>query len=1180
MGGARTARWRSGCRTAVALIGALSSLVCTKPVRAVERTFTGVVSNDWFVADNWAPTGVPGVADDAVVAGGMTVAFGTDASVASFTLAGGTLTGAGTLTVSGLMNWAGGTLAGSGAVNANGGMLISGGSVKTLSRTLNLGGAAVWADSGSLVLAAGRLNILSGGSLAIQNDQPLSFGGGSPRIDNAGTISKTSSGTTSFSNVPLISTGSILVHAGTLSLSGGGTYTGAIDATGATLQLAGGTHNFSANSSIIAATLTCTSGTANIGGAVDVRTRTQVSAGTLNLSGPIAGLAAVSVANGTLNLSSPDPVAVSLLTLAGGNLIGTSRIDVNGPVAWSGGTLGGSGALNAIHGLILSGSGTKVLGRNLNNSGDATWIDSGNLQMVSNAVLNNLVTASWLTQTDADIVSDSSSPSIINSGTFRKLGSAATRLIGVSFNNNGEVDVQGGALDLAAGGQHSGVFSFASAELDLGGAHVFLGSSIVEGANLNVTSGMLTSSGRWNVSSSTEMSGGSALLTGAVDSLGVVTIRSGSLELSPSGGVVSVPLLNLSAGALAGTGVLNVLGRLTWSGGTMGGSGVTNAGGGVWFNSAAGKTLGRTLNLGGESLWSDTGGLSLSGNARLHVLAGGSLSIQTDAALLGTDTVRVINDGIIRKDAGTLTRITAPLDNAGGLELTHGSLAALAGGQHSGRLDAGLGGLELAGGHNFGASSELTGSRITFSGDRNEVAGRYTATDETQVVGGVTTLRGSVLSTGAVVVRNATLDVSADATVSVPSLLLDFGVIDGGSDLIVAGALQWSGGSMRGTGTTFSTGGLVLGGASPKALNRRLRNSSAGRWQDTSNFSIGDGGVFENLAGAEFDIRGDGNLVFAGGSARIDNAGTWTKTAGALTAISVPAANSGLVVAASGALAFNGGYEQSAGITRLAGGDLRSVTGISIEGGRVEGSGKLAGDVANFADLSPGLSPGRIVINGDYVQQATAVYTVEIAGGSEAAFDQVYVDGDATLDGRLVVRLTDGFVPQPGARFRVLTAGHLIGNFASLEGLIVAVGQGFEPVIDADAVTLVYGDEDCGDGVDNDGDGRSDCADPKCAAYVPCTYTPTPTPTPTCTPTPTVTETPTPTETPTRIPLPACIGDCDDDSAVTIDELLRGVNIALGVAPYEACPAFDGNRNGEVEIDEIIIAVNRGLLGC
>jgi hypothetical protein len=49
---------------------------------------------------------------------------------------------------------------------------------------------------------------------------------------------------------------------------------------------------------------------------------------------------------------------------------------------------------------------------------------------------------------------------------------------------------------------------------------------------------------------------------------------------------------------------------------------------------------------------------------------------------------------------------------------------------------------------------------------------------------------------------------------------------------------------------------------------------------------------------------------------------------------------------------------------------------------------------------------------------------------------------------------------------------------------------------------------------------------------------------------------------------------------VTIDELIKGVNIALGIFNLDQCPPFDSNSSGSVTIDELVRAVNAALGGC
>ena len=90
----------------------------------------------------------------------------------------------------------------------------------------------------------------------------------------------------------------------------------------------------------------------------------------------------------------------------------------------------------------------------------------------------------------------------------------------------------------------------------------------------------------------------------------------------------------------------------------------------------------------------------------------------------------------------------------------------------------------------------------------------------------------------------------------------------------------------------------------------------------------------------------------------------------------------------------------------------------------------------------------------------------------------------------------------------------------------------------------------------------------------------TPSPTPTITPTPTRTATgtrtgtpgptgtggtPTPTATGAASATPGpggCAGDCNGDGMVVVNELIVGVNIALGNAGVASCPAFDLDGNG------------------
>ena len=90
--------------------------------------------------------------------------------------------------------------------------------------------------------------------------------------------------------------------------------------------------------------------------------------------------------------------------------------------------------------------------------------------------------------------------------------------------------------------------------------------------------------------------------------------------------------------------------------------------------------------------------------------------------------------------------------------------------------------------------------------------------------------------------------------------------------------------------------------------------------------------------------------------------------------------------------------------------------------------------------------------------------------------------------------------------------------------------------------------------------------------------TPTPTATPIALATLTSTSAP-----PTQSATPSgnsCAGDCNNDHAVTVDEVLVLLTISLGTANISTCGAGDVNDDGQITIDEILAAVNTARNGC
>jgi hypothetical protein len=63
-------------------------------------------------------------------------------------------------------------------------------------------------------------------------------------------------------------------------------------------------------------------------------------------------------------------------------------------------------------------------------------------------------------------------------------------------------------------------------------------------------------------------------------------------------------------------------------------------------------------------------------------------------------------------------------------------------------------------------------------------------------------------------------------------------------------------------------------------------------------------------------------------------------------------------------------------------------------------------------------------------------------------------------------------------------------------------------------------------------------------------------------------------------PLMACVGDCNGDGWVAVNEMVLGVNIALALRPLEMCREFDRSGSQAVEIDELIAAIGFALVRC
>jgi hypothetical protein len=174
----------------------------------------------------------------------------------------------------------------------------------------------------------------------------------------------------------------------------------------------------------------------------------------------------------------------------------------------------------------------------------------------------------------------------------------------------------------------------------------------------------------------------------------------------------------------------------------------------------------------------------------------------------------------------------------------------------------------------------------------------------------------------------------------------------------------------------------------------------------------------------------------------INNYGRIVKSAGMQTSLIVATFyNYGTIEVKAGTLQFQGPWTQGAGSTTVDGGTVLGGTLLSIGGGTLAGSGTIQAAMVNSGVTSPGGSPGTLSLGPgeDYQQGTNGTLLVELGGHNPGTeYDQLVVGGNASLAGTLELRLIDGFVPQPGDQFQVLTCGSQTGQFSRINAPAVS----------------------------------------------------------------------------------------------------------------------------------------------
>jgi hypothetical protein len=962
-------------------------------------TWTGPSGGSWGVPANWSSHAVPGPADDVQINSAVTVnhSSGTDSvhsltSVAGstvnvtggslalgaastlggdFNLTFATLQGPGALTVGGLFTWSGGVIQGGGAVTANGGMTINGSSVSEalVGRPLTTAGTVTWSGTANTIELDNGAVWNNAGTLNAATDNTMTFGGPTCTFKNTGTFNKSGgTGTTAFL-LPVINSGTVNAQSGTISFQGNGTTSGSA----AVFTAAAGAH------------VEFLYGTYTLGGGT-----TLTGAGTIDFNG-----ATVKVAGAVT-----DDAATTTFSL--GTLTGAGVLTVNNTLTWTGGTMSGTGStvINArnVGGTLVqavlnldSSAGAETLdGRTLTLKGQINWTgNASSFNLYKGALLSILkgtitsgattvsYTGTFTILNDTFIDSGGATSKINNQGAIIKSGGTGTTAIYPVLVNSGTVTVSSGQLSLQGGGTNTKTITVAA------------------------TASLEFPNTPYNLGAGTSITGAGTILIdgGTVDVLANVTVA---------------VLTQFSSGTITGGGTVTFSKELDWTGGFMAGDGATVTTGPLKLSGDGGTEFvdGRSLtNKSAASTWTGSGNT-------LDVYDGavftnsGTLTVQGDDYLFnggGSATPSAVNSGTLKTSGlGASLTISLPLTNSNTISVGNNTTVTLSGGGSN-------------------TKSLTVGSGTGPSGAVLDITTTPFVLNTGTVASGPGELR---VDQGGTLDVNATALTISAARVSLGTAAGGWGAITGVGALTITKELDWTaGGIMDGAGSTTiaAAGTLKIFGDNTyeELIGRTLNVAGSATWSGTFNtLYLEEGAALNVPSGGTFTAQNDEQIAPSGATATFNNAGTFTKSAGAggsaATVVGVPFNNTGTVnvntgtlqlsaggtgdgtftVASLATLDFEGGYVTTlthsgnaitgAGNVTFGYGEV-DLTGYSITGGTtVTGTAHVSANSATATFTSSGtmiISDGATytVTGGDYNQTAGDTYlngaTLAVAAG-------------------------------------------------------------------------------------------------------------------------------------------------------------------------------------------------------
>lgn len=510
--------------------------------------------------------------------------------------------------------------------------------------------------------------------------------------------------------------------------------------------------------------------------------------------------------------------------------------------------------------------------------------------------------------------------SLENRGTVRKRGTGLLRISGVSFDNEGRVLVEGGALDLDFAGRNAGRIELSTgtrATLGAGFEHP-VGSWLGGEGAVEFSSGTNDLRGELFPRGGLTVSGGVVTVRSAFDRPLALTLQGGRLSLEMNQDLAA---LTIRAGELSGSGAVTVRDSLDWVGGTLG---MRSA---LVLESNAVSRL-RSGNLAGPL--ENRGQLVVDPGAFLRFLNGelrnpGEVNLVGAATFFATGGTNLFDStGTFRTGTNAVSFSGVPTRWRGIIELTPVVI----------RFDAGTNSTRLlipSGGrlifdqeflHDHG--SVLGGEgQIEFARGRQDVSGEFSGRGDLLFTGGEVTIQSGFTNAGRTLLRAGTMATGGE--VSLRDVVFEGGALGISNRVSVSRSLGWTGGRLQGLGRLLSepTALVQVGGFNEKSVEGTFE--AGGDVQVTNNTRVllnggtwrVPGGSTNQLLGAvQFWVNGSGR------SGTFQNDGTVLKSRDGAFDLDA-------VYAGTGTLEIAGGTADFAAPTRLEG-LIRIATGSEL----------------------------------------------------------------------------------------------------------------------------------------------------------------------------------------------------------------------------------------------------------